>query len=124
MHGPTPKTKNATDRLVREDGSFDLAEVMRFAWAKLATNARLFEARRTSYRLTFREALREAWAMAKHMRGRRADLAEIAAAASRQMTTAETFAARRFYAEMSDDDARRRDELSQIDREERAAKAA
>ncbi len=124
MHGPTPKPQNATDRLVREDGSFDLAEVMRFAWVKLAMNARLLAARRTGYRITFREALREAWTMAKHMRGRRADLAEIAAWEAGKATAAEAFARRRAFAEMSDDDARRRDELSQIDREERAAKAA
>ena len=123
MHGPTPKPQNATDRLVREDGSFDLAEVMRFAWAKLATNARLFAARRTGYRITFREALREAWTMAKHMRGRRADLAEIAAWDPGKATAAETFARRRAFAECCDDDARRRAELAQIDREERATAA-
>lgn len=124
MHGPITKPKTRAEDLIRQNGSFDRAAVMRFAWAKLATNYRLFDERRTSYRMTFREALREAWNMAKHMRDRHSDLAEIAAAASRQMTAAEIFAARRFAAECCESDARRRAELSQIDREERAARAA
>lgn len=124
MHGPITKPQNATDRLVRADGSFDRAEIMRFAWAKKATWDRLVRERRADRAITFREALKEAWAMAKHMKGRAEALAEIAAASAREQSAAEQLAARRFFVEMSDDDGRRLRELDQIDREERAAKAA
>ena len=108
MHAPIARPQNATDRLVKADGSYDLAEIMRFAWAKLANNHKAFAERRTSYRLTFREALIEAWAMAQNMRGRQSDLRQIAEYGSLRNAPVAT---RRLAAECCESDARRRAEL-------------
>lgn len=117
MHAPIARQMNATDRLVKADGSYDLSEIMRFAWAKLANNRRLCAERsRLGYnvsnlQITFGEALRDAWARAVEARGRQSDLRQIAERGSLRNAP---IATRRLAAECCEGDARRRAELDRL----------
>lgn len=142
MHGTAPKTSRAYDRSaitraawtiwklatdVATRAAFDGVAIEKAARAAGASyqgaidarNAEWLERHSVAGIHSFGDAMRAAWASA-----RRSVKFARAEAARRPAAPLTGFAARRLAAECCDSNARRQEELDQVDREERAAKAA